>query len=334
MDKLFLITVDAINNYFMNPQYSPSLQINNTENIEKNIGEIDCDCDKEPEHPLICAGFNQLQIPNDNVKKILYNLSYINQAQKSQIMTTFGKVMNTFQEQYNQVIRNSIGEDGMLQYNLGEGPGYYYMDSKNQAGVYINTLILLVALPSNETIFVPLYKIIQVFPFEVNNYYYTFLYVENDPPAVVGEINKWYKKRVTTPVTNNYYSFVEDKLKWYLNKFNARPEDFFNGKYVGADYLNYVNKKAREYANAHKPYVSPPYKSPKFVPPEKTPLTSSRLLGGRLLGGRLLGGKRTKKNKNKNKNKNKRTKKAKSIKTKRTKKIKNKRTRRTIYLFH
>jgi hypothetical protein len=281
MDKLFLITVDAINNYFMNPQYEPSLQINNSENIEQNIGDIDCDCEKAPEHPLICAGFNQLQIPNDNVKKILYNLSYINQSQRSQLMLNFTNVMQAYREQYDLVIRNTIGEDGMLQYNFGEGTGYYYMDAKNQAGVYINTLILLVVLPNQETCFVPLYKIIQVYPFELNNYYYTFLYVDNEPPAIVGEINKWYKKKITTPVTDNYYKFVEDKLKWYVDKINTRPEDFLNGKYIGADYLSYVNKKAREYVNTHKPYVSPPYKSPKFVPPEKTPITSPRLLGGK-----------------------------------------------------
>jgi len=276
-DKLFLITVDAINNYFMDSQFDPSLQINTQENIEENIGDIECDCEKVEDHPLICAGFNVLQIPNEKVKKILYNLSFINQSQKSQIMKIYFQLLEAYRDSYDQLVGNILGEDGSIMYNLGEGTGYYYMDDKNQSGVYMNTLIFIVTKSDGEIIYVPLYKIIIVFPFEISDYYYTFLYVENDPPANVGKKKSFFSSE-SSPITADYYNFIGEKIKWYLEK---PSKDFLNGTYVGADYLSYINKKADEFKKIHKPYRETPYKSPKFVPPEKTPITSSRLLGGK-----------------------------------------------------
>jgi len=292
-DKLFLITADAINNYFMGPQYYPGLQIDTQENIQENIGEIDCDCEKVKDHPLICAGFNVLQIPNDKVKKILYNLSFVNQSQKSEIMKIYFNLIQVYKDLYDQLTINVVGEDGNLMYNLGEGPGYYYMDEKNQSGVYMNSLIFMVTKSNGDLIYVPLYKIIMIFPFEMNDYYYTFLYVDNDPPSNVSKNKSFFSSQ--SSITADYYNFLGEKIKWYLDK---PARDFNNGKYVGADYLSYINKKANEFKKMHKPYTAAPYRSPKFVPPEKTPITSSRLLGGKT---RRKNKNKTKKNKNKTK---------------------------------
>ena len=306
-DKLFLITADAINNYFMSSQYYPGLQIDTQENIQENLGKIDCDCEKVEDHPLICSGFNVLQIPNDKVKKILYNLSFINQAQKSEIMKIYFNLPQVYKDLYDQLTLNVVGEDGNLMYNLGEGPGYYYMDEKNQSGVYMNSLIVMVTKSNGDLIYVPLYKIIMIFPFEISDYYYTFLYVDNDPPANVGKKKSFFSSQ--SSITAEYYTFLGEKIKWYLDKPST---DFINGKYVGADYLNYINKKANEFNKIHKPYTAPPYRSPTFVPPEKTPITSSRLLGGKT---RRKYNNKTKKHKTKkHKTKKHKTKKYKALK--------------------
>jgi hypothetical protein len=274
VDKLFLITVAAINAYFMLPPYEPSLRIESGEAIDAHLGEIDCDCEKLPAHPLICAGFNTLQIPNANVKQILYNLSFVNQSQKSEIMLRFKHLMNAFQTHYDGL----LGPDGFLDYNLGEGVGYSYLDSKNNAFVYINTLILVVVLPDGGVLYVPVYKVIQVYPIQLSEYYYTFLYVDNDPPATVHERTKWWQmnkqKQPSMPITSDYYGFLREKIGWYLQKYQQRPEDFENGRYKGADYLKYITAKATAFQKTHKPYVYE-YKSRKFVEPD-----FSRLLGG------------------------------------------------------
>ena len=282
-DKIFLITVDAINNYFMDSTYAPALLIDTQENIEEHLGEIDCDCEKVSEQPLICASFNTLQIPSEHVKQILYNLSYINQAQKSNIMINFNKVLNQYHELYDTVIANTIGEGGFIQYSLGEGGGYYYMDASNQAGIYINTLILVIMLPSGETFYVPLYKVLMVFPFKMNDYYYTFLYVDNEPPARVGENKQppWFSRQPDTHVTADYYNFVAEKINWYLQRFNRKPQDFIAGRYKGPDYISYNASIVKGFKKTHKPYAYT-YKTPKFVPPEQTPITSPRLLGGKM----------------------------------------------------
>ena len=279
-DKLFLITADAINNYFMSDVFSPSLQINTTENIEKNIGEIKCDCEKLKDSPLICAGFNKLEIPDINVKKILYNLSFINQAQKSQLILRFQALLTEYAQQYSGVKEHTVGEDSDFMYNFGEGEGYSYFDVKHKSFVYFNTLIIMITSPSIDPIFVPVYKIMNIFPFEMNDYYYSCLYVDNDPPSNVGNTSNWYGKKSLTPVTNNYYQFLRDKINWYSKKFVANPDDFINGRYNGSDYLKYIDRKANEFKKTHKPYKYV-YKSPKFIPPEKVSITSSKLLGGR-----------------------------------------------------
>jgi hypothetical protein len=279
-DKLFLITADAINNYFMTPYYSPSLQINNSENIDARLGEIDCDCEKIADNSLICASFNRLEIPNDQVKKILYNLSFINQAQKSEIMRRFNHLINIFAREHEDITLGTVGDGGSINYNLGEGVGYYFLDEKNKSFVYFNTLILIVELPESDVFFVPLYKVMSIFPFEMSDYYYTCLYVDNEMPSMVGNTGRsWFgKKEPVGPVTANYYQFLAEKINWYMKKYRARNSDFKNGKYMGADYLNYQNKRAEEYKKLHKSYKYT-YKSPKFVPPEQV---LSRLLGGRI----------------------------------------------------
>jgi hypothetical protein len=264
----------------MQATYAPTLQIDNQENVEEQLGEIDCDCEKVPDQPLICASFDTLQIPNDNIKKILYNLSFIHQSQKSEIMLNFQKVLQRYQAEHDSILANTLGEGANIQYNLGEGTGYYYMDAKNQACVYINTLILITILPSGELFYVPLYNMMQIYPFKMDDYYYTFLYVDNGPPATVGEKKSWFTRQTDTPVTADYYNFIAEKIKWYLQRFTANERDFIDGKYVGADYISYIKKKSEEFKKAHKPYVYT-YKSPKFVPPEQTPITSARLLGGK-----------------------------------------------------
>ena len=273
-DKLFLTTVDAINNYFMQDGASPAvgLQIAQDEPIAETLGETDCEC-KKVKNTLICSEFNILPELTANVKKILYNLSFVNQAQKSQIMLRFYALLQAYPDPYAAVVEATLGADGYLNYNLGQGGGYYYIDAKNQAFVYFNSIIAMVNYREN-VLYVPLYTLMQIYPFAMNDYYYSFLYVDNNPPAGVGK-GKWYERASTAPVTADYYAFLAAKIRWYTQRYDANPRDFINGRYNGADYINYIKKEASDYAKTHKPYVyqyqSRPFKAPDF----------SRLLGGR-----------------------------------------------------
>lgn len=284
-NKLFLITIDAINNYFMNDSFYPGLQIDNTEQIDENIGEISCDCEKLSDNHLICASFYSLQIPNDKVKKILYNLSAFDQNPKHAILDMFSSgIYKTYIAKYQNIISN-VGEGINLTYAINTVISGNYFDSKNKAFISINQLMLVVEPPISgyglpppfEMFSIPLYNIIKINPFEMSDYYYTFLYIINDPPSIVG---KWFERLSTTPLTSDFYQFLENKIKMYMDIVIKRPGDFINSTYKGADYMSFINKQAEEFKNTHKPYKYT-YKSPKFVPPEKTPLTSSRLLGGK-----------------------------------------------------
>jgi len=276
VDKLFLITVDAINNYFMGDNTSPGpgigLQIMTDEPISDSLGETDCEC-KKVKNTLICSEFNILPDLTDNVKKILYNLSFFNQSQKSQIMLRFNALLQAFSEQYATVIATTLGDDGYVNYNLGQGGGYYYIDAKAQSFVYLNTIILVVIYKEN-TIYVPLYNVIQIYPFAMNDYYYSFLYVDNNPPAIVGQGN-WYERAPKLPVTADYYKFLTAKIQWYTRKYDENPANFINGRYRGADYTSYIKKEANEFNKTHKPYVYS-YQSRPFVEPD-----FSRLVGGK-----------------------------------------------------
>ena len=310
-DKLFLITVDSINKYFMDDSFYPGLQIDNTEQVDENIGDISCDCEKLPDNHVTCASFYNLQIPNDKVKKILYNLSAFDQNPKHAIlnMFVFG-LYKTYISKYNS-IADSIVEGSNLTYTINSDINCSYFDSKNKAFISINQIILVVEAPVSfqplfETFSIPLYNVIKINPFEMSDYYYTFLYVINEPPAVMGDGSKWYERKSATSITSDFYQFLEKKIKIYMDKANKRPSDFDGFIYKGADYMSYINKKATEFKKTHKPYVYT-YKSPKFVPPEKTPLTSSRLLGGKTR-------RHKKKSKSKNKNKKNITRKVKNVK--------------------
>lgn len=274
VDKLFLITVDAINNYFMQDNGTPEigLQIVKEEPIDEKLGEIDCEC-KKIKNTLICSEFNILPDLTENVKKILYNLSFINQSQKSQIMLQFNALLQAFPEQYAQVIQTTLGDEGYMNYSLGHGGGYYYIDTQKKVFVYINNIILVV-IYKGDTFYVPLYNIIQVYPFEMNDYYYSFLYVDNNPPATVGKGN-WYERAPKTPVTVDFYKFITEKIQWYARKYDENPDNFIRGNYRGADYVSYIKKEAKEFNKTHKPYIYK-YKSRPFVEPD-----FSRLLGGK-----------------------------------------------------
>jgi len=281
-DKLFLITIDAINNYLMDDTFYPGLQINNTEQVDTNIGDISCDCEKLPDNHLTCASFYSLQIPNDKVKKILYNLSAYDQNPKHAILNMFyNGLYKTYISKYNSIADNIV-EGSNLTYTINSDINCNYFDSKYKAFVSINQIIMVVEAPVSfqpvfETFSVPLYNIIKINPFEMSDYYYTFLYIINEPPAIIG---KWYERKSTTPITSDYYQFLEKRIKIYLDKVIKRPSDLVGNTYKGSDYMSYIDKQAEAFKKTHKPYVYT-YKSPKFVPPEKTPLTSSRLLGGK-----------------------------------------------------
>ena len=133
-------------------------------------------------------------------------------------MLNFKRVMKAYTERYAPIMEKY----GYVDYNLGEGAGYYYMDNKNNAGVYMNTLILMIQSPEGEVIYVPLYKLIQVFPFEMSDYYYTILYVDNEGPAAINNSkSKWYdmlssSRNNMSTITADYYKFLDAKISWYL----------------------------------------------------------------------------------------------------------------------
>ena len=272
VDKLFLITANAINNYFIQDSANPALglQIVKDEPIDDTLGETDCEC-KKVKNSFICSEFNILPDLTDNVKKILYNLSFVNQAQKSQIMLQFNALLQAFPAQYENVIRNTLMEDVYItMYNFGHGAGYYYVDAKKQTFVYFNSIIAVLNY-KGDTLYVPLYNLIQVYPFAMNDYYYSFLYMDNNPPATVGK-GKWYER---TPATMDFYKFLTEKIQWYAKKYDENPDNFIRGNYRGADYINYIKEEAKAFNKTHKPYVYT-YKSRPFVEPD-----FSRLLGGR-----------------------------------------------------
>jgi hypothetical protein len=283
-DKLFLITVDAINTYLMSDVFYLSLPISNSEQVEPDLGTISCDCKKTPDNHLICESFTHLQIPNEKVKKILYNLSAFDQGPKHAVLSMFlSGVYETYYDKYIQL--QDLFEGIQLLYTINSDVNCTYFDAKNKALVTINQINLIVEQPNSRygvsSFMIPLYNVIKINPVEINDYYYTFLYVINEPPAIIGDQSKWYEKKSTVPITSMYYKFLEDKIKMYMDKAITQPDDFNGFSYAGADLLSYINKKATDFTKTHKPYVSPPYKSPKFVPPEKTLLTSPRVLGGK-----------------------------------------------------
>ena len=265
--------VEAINNYFMQTNTSPAagLQIMQEEPIADNIGELGCDCKKNTTK-LICADFSVLPDLSNNVKKILYNMSFFNQTQKAYVLGVFLGLHAQFSDKYSSVGQNINGENDFTNYSFNSN-GYYYYDNINQSCVYCNTLNLMIDYNENPLV-VPIYNMIQVFPFAMSDYYYTFLYIHNNS---FDSTSHWYKRVSSKPVTANYYKFIEDKIRWYTKKNAENPKNFINGKYYGPDYINYLKAQVKLFNKNNKPYVNT-YKTRPFVEPD-----FSRLLGGKFI---------------------------------------------------
>jgi hypothetical protein len=111
---------------------------------------------------------------------------------------------------------------------------YYYIDYKNKSLVSMFTINLYITTIDGRPIYIPIYKVIHVYPEMTSEKSYVFFYIENDPPSNVTTSSGMFSGF-------DYYKFIDEKIKWYISK----PAESFTGlTYNGQDLQDYIKAQA------------------------------------------------------------------------------------------
>lgn len=251
-NKPFLIVSSATLHYLnsdnkMGFHISIRQQQLNDINIE-SINETDCKCTTPENKDLVCETFEQLPIDNYSVKKILYDLTFIHQSWGADIFSMFNTLINLFPSKYtyNYKVSNKLFKIENPIYS--NSIFYKYFDTERKTMVIISQLRLNLLPNSDFRIIVPIYNIIQIYPFDINEYNYTFMFIDD-------HINIFKLPRSG----EDYYRFLEDKIKWYLEQYVKTPQYFDdNGNYLHPNYLEYISRIAGKFKTLHPPFENEP----------------------------------------------------------------------------
>ena len=123
--------------------------------------------------------------------------------------------------------------------NFTYNDSYYYIDEKNKTLVTMFKLYLNITTPDRPML-IPIYNIIHVYPENVSQFSYMFLFIDNEAPSNVG-VEGYFSGF-------DHYAFIEKKIKWYTSK----PVTSFTGfNYIGEDLKAYEREQANQHRTIH-----------------------------------------------------------------------------------
>ena len=246
-NKQFLIVSSATLNYLISDSkmgfnLSIRQQQMNDINIE-SINETGCNCTIPEDNDLICETFEQLPIDNYAVKKVLYDLTFVHQSWGAGVYKMFNTLLTSFPSEYN-ILKDKFNTRDLIYSN---SIFYKYFDTERKTMVVISQLRLNL-FPNGDLASVPIYNIIQIYPFDINEYNYTFIYIDD-------HINKFKLPKNS----KDYYRFLKDKIEWYFRQREKTPEYFDDqGNYIHPHYLEYISRIAGNFKNLHPPFENEP----------------------------------------------------------------------------
>jgi hypothetical protein len=247
----YLTIVNSIFNYFLREPQEASeegeeefvIVDNNGEKLVKEniqvdnntIGNISCGCSiktvENRKETYNCKTFNRFTELSEKVKGILYKLLFVFQSSDVTIVNAINEYYNNITKcKYTTIQQSNKVRIEAFTYN----DSYYYIDYKNKSLVSMFTINLYITTIDGRPIYIPIYKVIHVYPEMTSEKSYVFFYIENDPPSNVNTSSGMFSGF-------DYYKFIDEKIKWYISK----PAESFTGlTYNGQDLQDYIKAQA------------------------------------------------------------------------------------------
>jgi hypothetical protein len=112
---------------------------------------------------------------------------------------------------------------------------YYYFDEHNNSLVtFFKIFLQIEGNTKDKPEFIPIYKVINVYPIKKYDYSYSFFYIDNDTPYGDGKYNNKLEQI-------DVFKFIETRIKLHLGLDVENFRGFF---YIGEDLKNYQKSKA------------------------------------------------------------------------------------------
>lgn len=172
----------------------------------------------------------------EKVGNVLYKLLPWFQSADVTIVNAFINYINNVSNCKYDKIRKSTNVDIR---NFTYNDSYYYIDEKNKTLVTMFKLYLNIITPDRPML-IPIYNVIHVYPENVSQFSYMFLFIDNESPSNVG-VEGYFSGF-------DHYTFIEKKIKWYT----AKPDNMFTGfNYTGEDLKEYKREQANQHRTIH-----------------------------------------------------------------------------------
>lgn len=253
----YLTIVNSIFNYFLKePKYVVEeeeefiIVDNNKEklvkeniNIDNNtIGKISCGCSikniENRKETYNCKTFNRFSELSEKGKGVLYKLLFIFQSSDVTIVNAFNEFYNNITKcKYTSIQQSNKIRIEAFTYN----DSYYYVDYKNKSLVSMFTINLYITTSDGRPMYIPIYKVIHVYPEMTSEKSYVFFYIDNEAPSNVSTTSRIFGGY-------DYYKYIDEKIKWYLSK---TADNFMGFNYIGQDVQEYLKEQARLHKLKH-----------------------------------------------------------------------------------
>lgn len=246
-NKNYLTVVNSIYNFLLNREdddfqlvediNSPNLKLKQ-EDIEFNdsMGKMSCKCQKIFSKAGVpyssgCSPISKLKNIPVKTLDILYKLLIIFQSSGLSIVESFNNYLNNVKCKYDKLLQTT----GCKPLSFMYFDTYYYFDENNNSLVtFFKIFLAIEGDTKGKPMFIPFYKVINVYPLKKYDYSYSFYYLDNDLPYGDGKYNNKLEKI-------DIFKFMETRIKLHLSMDSDNFEGFF---YKGDDMKKYEKMKA------------------------------------------------------------------------------------------
>jgi hypothetical protein len=246
-NKNYLTVVNAVYNFLLNnsveeEDYELIGDVSNPklkgEEIEFNdsIAKISCKCQKlfsesGAAYSSKCAPFSQLKNIPAKTLDILHKLLVIFQSSAVSLVDSFNNYLSNVKCKYDKLLQTTGCKPIAFMYF----DTYYYFDEHNNSLVtFFKIFLQIEGNTKDKPEFIPIYKVINVYPIKKYDYSYSFFYIDNDTPYGDGKYNNKLEQI-------DVFKFIETRIKLHLGLDVENFRGFF---YIGEDLKNYQKSKA------------------------------------------------------------------------------------------
>ena len=246
-NKNYLTVVNSIYNFLLNREdddfqliediNSPNLKLKQ-EDIDFNdaMGKMSCKCQKlysqgGVPYSIGCSPISKLKNIPGKTLDILHKLLIIFQSSAFSLVESFNNYLNNVKCKYDRLLQTT----GCKPVSFMYFDTYYYFDENNNSLVtFFKIFLAIEGDTKGKPMFIPFYKVINVYPIKKYDYSYSFFYLDNDLPYGDGKYNNKLEKI-------DVFKVMETRIKLHL----SLDVDNFKGMfYNGDDMKKYEKMKA------------------------------------------------------------------------------------------